>query len=106
MNEELLNEISDEIRNYKSIDKLIIEKKKTYFLNAAGGTSKTFLINLLLSNVCSMKKIAIAKASSGITSTLLQSGRTVHSTFKLSLDLSDTVNTTCNILGIMVQPTY
>ena len=44
-----------------------------------------------------MKKIAMAEASSGITSTLLQSGRNVHSTFKLSLDLSDTVNTTCNI---------
>ena len=39
-----------------------------------------------------MKKIAMAEASSGITSTLLQSGRTVHSTFKLSLDLSDPVN--------------
>ena len=39
-----------------------------------------------------MKKIAMAEASSGITSTLLQSGRNVHSTFKLSLDLSDTVN--------------
>ena len=44
-----------------------------------------------------MKNIAIAVAASGIASTLLQSWRTVHSTFKLPLDLSDTENTTCNI---------
>ena len=44
-----------------------------------------------------MKNIAIAVASPGIVSTLLQSGRTAHSTFKLPLDLSDTDNTTCNI---------
>ena len=93
------NRLTDEQKEiYLLILKSINEKKENiYFLNAAGGTGKTYLINLLLSKVRSMKNIAIAVASSGIASTLLQSGRTVHSTFKLPLDLSDTENTTCNI---------
>ena len=93
------NRLTDEQKEiYLLILKSINEKKENiYFLNAAGGTGKTYLINLLLSKVRSMKNIAIAVASSGIASTLLQSGRTVYSTFKLPLDLSDTENTTCYI---------
>ena len=44
-----------------------------------------------------MKMISIAVVSSVIASTLLQSERTIHSMFKLPLDLSDTENTSCNI---------
>ena len=48
-----------------------------------------------------MKNISIAVASSGIVSTLLQSGKNVHSTFKLPLDLSDTENTRIRILHVI-----
>ncbi|GFX90218.1 ATP-dependent DNA helicase [Trichonephila clavipes] len=46
-----------------------------YFLDAPGGTGKTFLINLLLAKIRSEKKIAIAVASSGIAATLLHGGK-------------------------------
>ncbi|UYV76887.1 hypothetical protein LAZ67_14002300 [Cordylochernes scorpioides] len=59
-----------------------------YFLDAPGGTGKTFLINLLLTKVRSTGDIALSTASSGIAATLLHGGRTAHSTFKLPLDLT------------------
>ena len=57
------------------------------FLDAPGGTGKTFLINLILAKLRSEGKIALATASSGIAATLLTVGRTLHSTFKIPLDL-------------------
>ena len=52
---------------------------KIFCLNASGGTGKTYLMNLILAKVRSEKKIALATALSGIASTLLDSGRTLHS---------------------------
>ena len=57
------------------------------FLDAPGGTGKTFLINLILAKLRLEGKIALATASSGIAATLLTVGRTLHSTFKIPLDL-------------------
>ena len=57
------------------------------FLDAPGGIGKTFLINLILAKLQSEGKIALATASSGIAATLLTGGRTLHSTFKIPLDL-------------------
>lgn len=68
-----------------------------YFLDAPGGTGKTFVINLLLAYIRKSSKIAIAMASSGIAATLLQGGRTAHSTLKLPLDLIHQENPICNI---------
>ena len=56
-------------------------------MDAPGGTGKTFLINLILAKLQSEGKIALATASSGIAATLLTGGRTLHSTFKIPLDL-------------------
>ena len=57
------------------------------FVDAPGGTGKTFLINVILAKLRSQHKIALATASSGIAATLLVGGRTLHSTFKIPLDL-------------------
>ena len=57
------------------------------FLDAPGRTGKTFLINRILAKLCSEGKIALATASSGIAATLLTGGRTLHTTFKIPLDL-------------------
>ena len=54
------------------------------FLDAPGGTGKTFLIDLILVKLCS---VALAIASSGIAATLLTGGHTLHSTFKIPIDL-------------------
>ena len=53
------------------------------FLDAPGGTGKTYLINLLLAKVRSRSQVALAVASSGIAATLLEGGRTAHSMFAL-----------------------
>ncbi|GFV36860.1 ATP-dependent DNA helicase [Trichonephila clavipes] len=68
----------------------------TFFLDAPGGTGKTF-IRLILATVPSKNDIALALASSGIATTLLPGGRTAHSALKLPWNIQ-TINTpTCNI---------
>ena len=67
------------------------------FLDAPGGTGKTFLINLLLANVREKKEIALAVASSCIAATLLTGEKTAHSAFKLPLNLASTEIPKCNI---------
>ena len=46
-----------------------------YFIDAPGGTGKTFLLSLILAKVRSENNIALAIASSGIAATLLDGGR-------------------------------
>ena len=70
------------------MDKIERKAGGIVFLDAPGGTGKTFVINLLLAKIRQQSKIAIAVASSGIAATLLQGGRTAHSTLKLPLDLT------------------
>ena len=95
-NEPLLTR--DQRTVYNAILNLV--KKKTggiFFLDAPGGTAKTFVINLLLEKIRQQSKIAIAMASSGIATTLLHGGRTAHSTLKLPLNLTHSENPLCNI---------
>ena len=68
-----------------------------YFLDAPGGTGKTFVIKLVLAKVRQQKEIALAVASSGIASTLLPGGRTAHTTFKLPLNSIYDNEPVCNI---------
>lgn len=68
-----------------------------YFLDAPGGTGKTFLISLILADIRSQNKMALALASSGIAATLLDGGRTAHSALKLPLNMQITETPTCNI---------
>ncbi|GBM03504.1 hypothetical protein AVEN_95400-1 [Araneus ventricosus] len=68
-----------------------------FFLDAPGGTGKTYLINLLLAKVRERNMIALAVASSSIVATLLTGGRTAHLVFKLPLNLLCVENPICNI---------
>jgi ATP-dependent exoDNAse (exonuclease V) alpha subunit len=68
-----------------------------YFIDAPGGTGKTFLISLILATIRSQNDIALAIASSGIAATLLDGGRTAHSALKLLLNMQITETPTCNI---------
>lgn len=65
------------------------------FLQGAGGTGKTFVENYLLAKTRREGKVALAVASSGIATILLQGGRTAHSRFKSPLQSNE--NTTPNI---------
>uniref|UniRef100_UPI00358F223C ATP-dependent DNA helicase pif1-like n=1 Tax=Myxine glutinosa TaxID=7769 RepID=UPI00358F223C len=67
------------------------------FLDAPGGTGKSFVINTILKKIRSRGKIALATASSGIAATLIQGGRTLHSTFKIRLDTHLKEQPTCSI---------
>ncbi|XP_067947443.1 uncharacterized protein [Watersipora subatra] len=73
------------------------EREAIFFLDASGGTGKTFLFNLLLAKIRSNRQVALAVASSGIAATLLESGRTSHSMFKLPLDIGRLETPVCNI---------
>lgn len=68
-----------------------------YFLDAPGGTGKTFLISLILATLRSENKVALALASSGIAATLLDGGRTAHSALKLPLNIQVIETPICNI---------
>ncbi|XP_053595501.1 uncharacterized protein LOC128667822 [Microplitis demolitor] len=83
---------------YESIlNSVVSDSGRLFFLDAPGGTGKTFLINLLLAKMRSRKSIAIAVASSGIAATLIDGGKTAHSTFKLPLEMNHSDNILCNI---------
>ena len=65
------------------------------FIDAPGGTGKTFLLNVLLSYIRQDGRVALATASSGIAATLLKLGRTAHSRFKLPIPV--TATSTCHV---------
>jgi hypothetical protein len=79
------------------VDQVMHKVGGLYFLDAPGGTGKTFVLNLLLARVRMQKCVSLAVASSGIAATLLAGGRTAHSSFKLPLDMATNENPTCNI---------
>ncbi|GFQ80571.1 ATP-dependent DNA helicase [Trichonephila clavata] len=87
----------DQQQAFIAITGMIGSEKGIVFLDAPGGTGKTFLLNLLFAFVRKEKDMAVAVASSGIAATLLAGGRTAHSAFKLPLDLARSDSATCNI---------
>ena len=56
---------------------------KLLFLDAPGGTGKTFTLNVLVSWIRMENREVATSASSGIAATLLYLGRTAHNRFKL-----------------------
>ena len=65
------------------------------YVQAPGGTGKTWTCNTILDEVRGSGGVGIAVASSGIAATLLDGGRTFHSRFKAPI-LCD-ANSACNI---------
>ena len=61
-----------------------------FFLDAPGGTGKTFLIRLILASIRSKNDTVLALASSRIAAKLLPGGRTAHSALKLPLNMQST----------------
>lgn len=117
MNMDLLKEQSyniEELQRYIDQNKplLIESQKRAYdtimnyienkqggiiFLDAPGGTGKTFLLNLILAEIRVKKGVALALASSGIAATLLDGGRTAHSGLKLPLNVNEQEFPVCDI---------
>ncbi len=96
LNEPLLN--ADQLPIYNEVLQRLDDRKGgIIFINAPGGTGKTFLINLLLARIRKKKQIALAMASSGIAATLLTGGRTAHSTLSLPIGLIQNETPVCGI---------
>ena len=66
-----------------------------FFLHGPGGTGKTFVYNTLCPSLRGQVKIVICVTSSGIASLLLKGGRTVHSTFKVPIEIHE--SSSCGI---------
>jgi PIF1-like helicase/Helitron helicase-like domain at N-terminus len=71
-----------------------------FFLDGPGGTGKTFVYNNLITRLQLQNIPVIATASTGIAATLLQRGRTVHSTFRVPIP---TENTSVSLLSVQHQ---
>ena len=89
----ILESIYDE--DVKTIDNDINETNNCHFIDAPGGTGKTFLSNTILATVREKGDIAIAVSTTAIAALLLHGGRTAHSKFQLPLDCKPEM--TCNI---------
>ena len=90
--------LTDQRSVYNTIlDSVNQQKGRIFFLDAPGGTGKTFVTKLLLSKIRQQGKTALAVASSGIAATLLPGGRTAHSAFKLPLNPTSRDTPVCNI---------
>jgi hypothetical protein len=98
-NEPKLMQVADQKDAYNKILNCVLSNnigdKGIIFLDAPGGTGKTFLISLLAAKLRARGKIVVLAASSGIAATLLPGGRTAHSAFKLPLNFD---------LGQMSEP--
>ena len=92
-NVSLLNE--DQHAIYDAILSSINSACDCFFIDGSDSTGKTFLYNTLLATVRSREDIALAVASLGILSLLIDSGRTAHSQFRIPLKLNDL--SICNI---------
>ena len=78
---------------FDSVIKSINDGKGGIFcLNAAGGTGKTFTLNTLLDCVRGDGFVALATASSGVAAKLLHNGTTVHSRFKIPINVIMLIN--------------
>jgi len=60
---------------------------RAFFMDSPGGCGKTFMFNLLLSAIRTRKEVALAVASSGVASLLLEGGTTAHSRFKIPIPI-------------------
>ena len=58
-------------------------------MDGPSGTGKTYLYRALLATISSQNKIAVATATSSVAASIMPSGRTAHSRFKIPLTLDD-----------------
>ena len=64
--------------------------RRLFFLDGPGGSGKTYTYSILLHYADGHNHSPLAFATTGIASTLLHAGRTMHSGFKLPLDMTET----------------
>ncbi|MEN2498252.1 MAG: hypothetical protein MHMPM18_005222 [Marteilia pararefringens] len=78
-----------------AIDSTVGGQGRAFFVDAPGGTRKTYVQKCIIETLVSAGYKVIATASSGVASTLLPDGQTIHSAFKVLL--KSTRSMYCNI---------
>ncbi|KAJ8937734.1 hypothetical protein NQ318_009144 [Aromia moschata] len=63
---------------------------RLFFVNAAAGAGKSFVFQTLITSLRGENVTVLALAPTGIAASLLKGGRTIHSRFKLPLDINET----------------
>ena len=86
---DLLASVTNDIANYRHA--------KCFFLDAPGGTGKTYVLNAFIHFCRSRGLKTIVTAYSGVAANLLLTGRTCHSQFKFPLNQDSTDCTTGHI---------
>jgi ABC-type transport system involved in cytochrome c biogenesis ATPase subunit len=71
------------------IEHMINRKGRVFFVDGPGGIGKTFLYRCLIATVHSGGLIAVSIAMSRIATSVMPSGRTTHSIFKIPIKISD-----------------
>lgn len=66
-----------------------------FFIDAPGGSGKSFTANCIMNHVRLSKSLVLACASSGIAATVLKGGSTAHNKFQLPIDLNE--DTVCDV---------
>lgn len=91
-NELTMNEGQKQI--YRKILNMVLNKdpSRCLFIDAPGGTGKTFVTNCIISKLLLLRKKFVAGAFSGVAATLLTGGKTTHAVFKLPLSADPPVN--------------
>ena len=80
------------------------DRVRAYFIDAPGGTGKTFVFNTLIAKALALDHKVSSCAWTGIAGNLLRFGRTVHSLFKLPVPILET--STCNITPSSKQAAF
>ena len=85
--------LEDRLTKFTKFDTVLEAIKKSemkyVFIDARGGTGKTYVLNAILSasRILENGSVALAVGSTGIAADLLQLGRTFHSRFKAPLNV-------------------
>ena len=85
---EIMNLIDQDENNNK-------DKGRCLFINAPGGTGKSFILNTVSSSIRGRNETAIVVGASGIAALNFEGGRTAHSRFKIPINVS--FNSVCDI---------
>ena len=89
----IFDAIINEVRDFG--EGVCRDRPRVYFIDAPGGTGKTFIFNAIVSAVLSRNLNVASCAWTGIAGNLIRLGRTVYRLFKLPVPILETC--TCNI---------
>ena len=99
--EEHYEQLNDKQRTFFNVikDKIDNNEGGVFFLNAPGGTGKTFVCNVIIEYLNSLGKFAVATALSGIAALNLYKGATIHSTFKIPQNVTSESTSSIGLNG-------